>query len=141
MSTDIRTRLDALKPPPGAGGTAAATPGPDDLRPLLQMLIDLVAELYVVTKEVQRVAKDAENATARVQRELPTACAQAIRDQVLLLRSQLAELRVKVESTEAHAVRAAVASENCAGRKRNIYIVLGVVFAAVMTAIIIRRLC
>jgi len=94
MNTDIKTRIEALRPPPtppGTPATAAATPAPDDPKNLLPMFIDLVAELFVAIKDMQRVAADTESAVKRFQQEVPAACRQVVREEVHFLRAQATE--------------------------------------------------
>lgn len=137
MSTDLKTRIEALRPPPTPpGATVTAAPAPDDAKNLLPMFIDLTAELFVAIKDVQRVAIDTENGTKRALQEVPTACRQAVREELRLLRAQAAEQQASVASREA-----SLPQEAAACRDWSVWIMIGVCGAAVITGILLYRLC
>jgi hypothetical protein len=139
MSTDIRTRIEALRPPPtppGTVSTAAATPAPDDPKNLMPMFIDLVAELWVAIRDMQRVAAETESGTKRALLEVPAACRQAVREEMRFLHAQAAEQQARVASREAPPNQEAAAC-----RDWSIWILIGVCAAAVGAALLIRHLC
>lgn len=141
MSTDIKTRIDALKPPPAppGGAAASAASASDDPRRLLPMLVDLAAEQRQALRSLQQTVTDLTVLAARLPHELPASCRQATRDELLALRSQLAGQTTRLESTEGHAVRAAATSEDCAGTIRAGIVITTVGILAVITAVIVGR--
>ena len=133
MSTDIKTRIEALRPPPTPPGvvtTAPSTPAPDDPRNLLPMFIDLTAELFVAIKDVQRVSTETENGTKRALQEATAACRQAVRD-------ELRSWHASVASREAPLPQETATTIDW----RSILILIAVGAAAVITGILIHRLC
>lgn len=140
MSTDIKTRIEALRPPPTPPGvvtTAPSTPAPDDPRNLLPMFIDLTAELFVAIKDVQRVSTETENGTKRALQEATAACRQAVRDELRSWHAQAAEQHASVASREAPLPQEAATTIDW----RSILILIAVGAAAVITGILIHRLC
>ena len=138
MNTDIKTRIEALRPPPTpprTPATAAAMPAPDDSKNLLPMFIDLVAELFVTIKDMQRIAADTESAVKRFQQEVPAACRQVVREEVLFLRAQTTEQH-RVPPRDAPPIQQAATDKD-----HSVWILIGVGAAAVAAGMIIQRLC
>lgn len=140
MTTDIKARIDALKPPvpPGGAATSAASAA-DDPRRLLPMLVDLAAEQRQALRTLQQTVTDLTALAARLPHELPASCRQATRDEVLPLRSQLAGQTTRMESTEGHAIRAAATSEDCAGTIRAGIVIISVGALAAVAVFIVDR--
>jgi len=100
------------------------------------MFIDLVAELFVAIKDVQRISAETENGTKRALQEVPTACRQAVREELRLLRAQAAEQQARVSTEDPTPQEAATNID-----WRSIVILIGFGGAAVITGILIHRLC
>jgi len=103
MTTDIQTRLDALKPPPpGTGATAAASASPEDKGPprspvadsksappvadarlVLEKTIDLATETHAALADTHRMLAEAKAEIASMHTNLPAAVASAVKQAIL----------------------------------------------------------
>ena len=146
MNTDTNARIGALKsassghtgspPTPPGTVTPAATPKPDDPYDLVPLLINLAAKLDLAAREAHQAANDAKAATTRIERALPTACAQSIRAELMAWRAQAAEARAKAASGETQPIRVDATKRDL----RPVLIFIGVCIAAVIIGIFVQRL-
>ena len=99
------------------------------------MFIDLVAELFVAIKDMQRVAADTESAVKRFQQEVPAACRQVVREEVHFLRAQATEQH-RVPPRDTPPIQ-----QTATNNDHSVWILIGVGAAAVAAGLIIQRLC
>lgn len=131
MSTDIKTRIDALRPPPpptsGNAAAASATPSPDDPRRLVTMLVDLSAELWVTAKSLEKSVSETKTMMARIPQDLPQICRQAAREEFHPMQQHLVEQRNEIAVLRGHVSVGAASIRDCVFTLRGLcFILVGV---------------
>jgi hypothetical protein len=144
MSTDLTKRIEALKVPPPAPPTAtppiAALSPDEDPRRLLPILVDLAAEFRQISIEARQAATDNARFLARMEAAVPTTFRQVVREELLPMRSQLADHSSRVETLGAHVSRVVAACGDVSGTLRGLCVVL-IAIGLGIAAAFIKDLC